>query len=494
MVSNTISSEELMKSKNRISRRSILKGAGLVSAMPLLTAASYPSASGRGKTSEAFKEISEKVWSTPFIDTHEHLIEEHQRLAVPPIHLRSDDWSMLMSHYLDSDFLTAGMSQQDYQAFYSTRMDPEDKWALIAPWWPHVRNTGYGQAAQITMRELYQIEELSASTVHLLQERYESVRRPGFYRMILEDICRIESCQVNYIGRPFCESRMPLLLMQDISIRGMYAIRGKPASVAVQEYSEPAGMKVMCLTDWHRVIDWWFDKYGRYAVAVKSQNAYSRDIDHEQISAEIAEPIFKELLDGERLDDDKKKALEDHLFWYAVARATEHHLPVKLHTGYYAGQNINLPLWRIRNNPASASDLCRRSPKTSFVFMHIGYPYYEEMIALAKHYTNAHIDMCWSWLINPSAAKDFLKKYLVAAPANKLLSFGGDYFHIEPVVGHASLARHGITQALTELVIEGWIKIDAALDLADAIMHQNARRIFHLNEKAEALKQAEWAK
>jgi len=25
-------------------------------------------------------------------------------------------------------------------------------------------------------------------------------------------------------------------------------------------------------------------------------------------------------------------------------------------------------------------------------------------------------------------------------------------------------------------------------------MHQNARRIFHLNEKAEALKQAEWAK
>lgn len=483
-----------MKSKNKVSRRSILKGAGLVSAMPLLTAAPTLPAGRDVKTSEAFKEISEKVWNTPFIDTHEHLIEEHQRLATSPAALRCDDWSMLMSHYMDSDFLTAGMSEQDYQAFFSSKRDPKDKWALIAPWWPYVRNTGYGQAAQLTMRELYQIEELSAATVHRLQERYESVRRPGFYRKILEDVCRIESCQVNYIGRPFCESAMPLLLMQDLSIRGMYAIRGKPAGVDLQEYGEPAGIKVTCLADWHQVIDWWFDKYGRYAVAVKSQNAYSRDIDHEQISAEMAEPIFKEHLEGERLDDSKKKALEDHLFWYAVTKSTKHGLPVKLHTGYYAGQNINLPLWRIRNNPASASDLCRRSPKTTFVFMHISYPYYEEMIAVAKHYTNAHIDMCWSWLINPLAAKDFLKKYLVSAPANKLLSFGGDYFHIEPVAGHASLARHGITQALTELVEEGWIKIDAALDLVDAIMHQNARRIFHLKEKSEALKRAEWTK
>jgi len=483
-----------MKSKNRVTRRSILKGAGLVTAMPLLKAAPALPASRNRKTSEAFKEISEKVWSTPFIDTHAHLIEEHQRLAVPTTHLRCDDWSMLMSHYMDSDFLTAGMSPQDCRSFYASKIDPKDKWALIAPWWPHVRNTGYGQAAQITMRDLYQIEELSADTVHHLQERYESVRRPGFYRTILKDFCRIESCHVNYIGRPFCESAMPLLLMQDISIRGMYAIRGTPAGVALQEYSEPAGMEVRCLEDWHRVIDWWFDKYGRYAVAVKSQNAYSRDIDHERISTEIANPIFKEHLNGERLDDAKKKALEDHLFWYAVSKSTEHGLPVKLHTGYYAGQNINLPLWRIRNNPASASDLCRRSPETCFVFMHISYPYYEEMIAVAKHYTNAHIDMCWSWLINPLAAKDFLKKYLVSAPANKLLSFGGDYFHVEPIVGHAALARHGITQALTELVEEGWIKIDAALDLADAIMHQNARRIFSLNEKSEALKQAEWLK
>ena len=150
-------------------------------------------------------------------------------------------------------------------------------------------------------------------------------------------------------------------------------------------------------------------------------------------------------------DRPDRKPLEDHLFWQAVDQATAHGLPVKLHTGYYAGEN-SMPLARLRLNAGSAAELCRLSPDTKFVFMHICYPYYEEMLALTKHYTNAYIDMCWSWIINPLAAKDYLKKHIVTAPVNKLLPFGGDYTPVEPVLGHAIIARRGITQALAELV------------------------------------------
>ena len=60
--------------------------------------------------------------------------------------------------------------------------------------------------------------------------------------------------------------------------------------------------------------------------------------------------------------------------------------------------------------------------------MHICYPYYyEELIAVDKQCTNAYVDMCWAWIITPLAAKDFLKKYLVTAPANKIFTFGGDF-------------------------------------------------------------------
>ena len=117
--------------------------------------------------------------------------------------------------------------------------------------------------------------------------------------------------------------------------------------------------------------------------------------------------------------------------------------------------------------------------------MHICYPYYEELLAVAKHYTNAYVDMCWSWIINPVAAKDFLKKYLVTAPANKILTFGGDYIYVEPVLGHAMIARQGIALALSELVEEGWLSLADAMELVDPIMHGNARRIFRLAEKEQ---------
>ena len=191
------------------------------------------------------------------------------------------------------------------------------------------------------------------------------------------------------------------------------------------------------------------------------------------------------------LTPDERKALEDHLFWYAIEKATANNLPVKLHTGYYFYVN-HMPLSQLMNNPGAASILCEKSLKTRFVFMHICYPYYEQMIALAKHFTNAYIDMCWSWIINPVAAKDFLKKFLVTAPANKILTFGGDYVPVEPVLGHAVIARRGIAMALSELVDEGWIDIDEALRLTDTIMHENARKIFDLENKTRLLKEVKW--
>ncbi len=434
------------------------------------------------------KEIFQKVSKTPFIDTHEHLLEEKERLAgtFPSWWSQSDDWTVVLSHYIASDMLAAGMPQKSWDKFYSPKIAPLDKWALLEPYWPAIKNTGYGQAIRIALRQLYDVEELSAKTIKKVQSGYESLRRPGFYRHILCDLAKIESCQVNCLtGKPFNESDMPRLLMQDLSIMGMFE------GPDLEQFGKPTGIKVSSLSDWHRVIDWWFNKYGKYAVAVKSQNAYKRDIDYKKVPAEKVEAIFKKRLDVQPLTSKEKKMLEDHLFWYAVEKATKFNLPVKLHTGYYAGRN-EMPLSRLINNPCSATDLCRTSLETNFVFMHICYPYYEEMISVAKQYTNAHIDMCWAWIINPVAAKDFLKKYLVTAPANKILTFGGDYIPVEPVLGHAVIARRGIALALSELVEEGWLSLENALEMIDPIMHGNARRIFNLAGKAKTLGRVKW--
>jgi len=478
---------------NPVSRRRTLQGVSALGAAAMLSsiqsgpagASGSPATSGWESKGRANPEIVEKVFAAPLIDTHEHLIEEKERLAVSNPRVQADDWSHLLSHYLNSDLLVAGMPKEAYDRFFSQGTDPVDKWRYLEPYWPAVKNTGYGQAVRIALQQLYAVDELSAATVQAVQTAYEKTRQPGFYRHILCDRAKIESCQVNCLSRPFGESDMPTLLMQDISIVGMFS------GPDFKGFGKPAGIEVRALADWHRVIDWWFHKYGKYAVAVKSQNAYSRDIDYEQVPAGKVEGLFQKRLANQSLTATERKALEDHLFWYAVQQATAHQLPVKLHTGYYAGQN-RMPLERLLHNAGSAAELCRQAPDTRFVFMHICYPYYEELLAVAKHYANAYLDMCWSWIINPVAAKDFLKKALVTVPANKILTFGGDYASVEPVLGHAVIARRGIALALSELVEEGWLTRRDAMDLVEPITHGNARQIFQLAEKTRVLHDAPW--
>ncbi len=482
-----------MADKTGISRRDTLQSLGAFGTAAVLGSGDGVPAKASEKTpldgapdGRINRAIFKKVFETPLIDTHEHLMEEKDRLpGESKPRVDADDWSLLLSHYLDSDLVVAGLSGEAYDRFFSDKTDPVDKWKLIEPYWPAVKNTGYGQAVRIAMRRLYDVDDLSAATVKKVQDGYERTRKPGFYRRILCELGKIESCQVNSLGAPFGESDMPTLLMQDISILGMHV------GPNFDGVGKPTGIEVRSLADWHRVIDWWFDKYGKYAVAVKSQDAYHRDINYDQVPAEKVEGSFRKRLANDPLTGDEKKALEDHLFWQAVNTATKHKLPVKLHTGYYAGQNY-MPLERLSHNAGSVTDVCRRSPETRFVFMHICYPHYEDLIAGAKHYANAYVDMCWSWIINPVAAKDFLKKCLVTIPANKILPFGGDYIPVEPVLGHATIARRGIALALSELVEEGWLTQSDAMDLIDPIMHNNARTIFSLAEKTRVLGSVKW--
>ena len=480
--------------ETKSSRRKFLRqGGALVAASGLATSMSLPALAASeppAQPSDLREEIFAKVWDTPLVDTHEHLFDEEDRLSA------KDDWTVVLSGYLGHDLRNAGMPAAVHDRFYSQGPSPREKWAMLAPYWPAVKNTGYAQAARISLRELYGVEELCAQSVDKVQAGYEAMRRPGFYRKILSGLAKIESCQVNWayttnnrsdqFSVPFHESEMPTLLMQDLSLNYMFA--GPPN---LQMIAKPTGITVAGLSDWHKVIDWWFNKYGPYAVAAKTQDAYRRQIDYKPTPAEKVEDVFTRKIAGQTIAPHEQKALEDHLFWYAVQKATEYNLPVKMHTGYFATVNA-MPLSRLKFNASSAGDLCRAAPDTRFVFLHIGYPYYEELIAIAKQYTNAYVDMCWAWIINPLAAKDFLKKSLVTVPANKIFTFGGDFLNVEQVLGHSLMARQGIALALSELVEEGWLALADAIELVGPIMHGNARRMFRLDKKERTLRNVPW--
>jgi len=85
--------------------------------------------------------IRQKVLQTPFIDTHEHLFDESQRLTDPPHpRMKSKDFSVVFSQLTSADMEVSGMPRTVKDKFFSPKVDPLDKWKLLEPYWPAIKH------------------------------------------------------------------------------------------------------------------------------------------------------------------------------------------------------------------------------------------------------------------------------------------------------------------------------------------------------------------
>lgn len=427
--------------------------------------------------------IGALVNQTPLMDTHEHLPPEAERLENVNKNNKTPapDFGTLMNHYTDSDLRVAGMSGEDYNKLIGRKLAPKEKWNLVAPWYERCRHTGYQLCVRESVRALYGEEDIREDNCEAISDRLRDDIKPGFYRHILRDVANIEHAQVNCLNSPVFRESEPA---SDLLSYDLWTI-GIATNVNRKTLRACAGAEVATLKQAHATIDRVFERYGPKAIAVKDQCAYHRRLDFEDVSDERAAPLFERFAREEKLTPEETKALQDNLFRHCLRRATEYKLPVKLHTGYAAGNN-SMNLARVRDNLCDVSRLTREFPDTTFVLMHIAYPYQHELIALCKQYSNVYADMCWGWIIDPASATRFLKEFLMAAPACKLFTFGGDYIPVEMVPGHARIARRGITLAITQLVQEGWLAESDVPALVERIMRGNAKEVFDLERVLRA--------
>jgi hypothetical protein len=259
--------------------------------------------------------------------------------------------------------------------------------------------------------------------------------------------------------------------------------------VPQEKLEEETGIMVNTLSDLRQAMAGLFEKYGAMAIAVKAQHAYSRTLRWvERSDDEAARSLEVILKDPEHAPEEDRLCLGDWGWARGTELSIEYNLPFKLHTGYYAGHS-RMPVDRIKGG--NLCGLLARYPDARFVLMHIGYPYNHEMVALAKHYPNVWVDLCWAWSIDPYSSLDFVRRFIHAVPINKLFAFGGDTGWPTSSYAYAIQARKWLTRALESEVQDGYLTEKQAMDIAYRLMQNNQRDCFDIEGTRAAIAASE---
>jgi len=424
-------------------------------------------------------DLAEHIHSLRMIDTHEHLNKEHDFIQDGPDILHD-----LFGNYVEADLIVAGATEASVDRLLDgSDPDLSARFAGVRTAWERCRHTGYGEAVRLIARRVYGMEEITIEAIEAAAPRALALRRPGERLRILRDEANLDHVQIDdFRWQCLPDSSGPDFFLYDLSWVGFCQ-----SKIDAPEIYDEVGIEVDDLASLRDGMAAIFAKHGPRAIAVKSQHAYDRTLLwRERDDADVARALDKQLA-GQELAEDERLCLGDWCLARGVELAIQHNLPFKIHTGYYAGHST-MPIERIR--PGHLCALLARYPQARFVLMHIAYPYNDELVALAKHYPNVYVDMCWAWSINPLVARDFVRRMIHAVPANKLFAFGGDTFWPNAAVAYATQARQWLTRALQTEVDDQLLLPSEAIALATRLMRTNQEECFDITGTRAAIQAA----
>ena len=425
-------------------------------------------------------DLAKHIESTPLIDTHEHLRFEEDWLNDGPDILQD-----LFGNYVTADLAVAGASEEDVQILLDgSNPDLGARFNRVRKAWEATQFTGYGEAVRNMMEHIYHLSELTEDSLQTAQLRLTELRKPGTRLGLLKRGANLDHVQTdNFVWKCVPDESGPDFFLYDLSW-----VNFCNGDIRREELAKETGIEVHNLEDLRHAMARIFEMYAPCAIAVKSQHAYSRTLLwQERTDAEAIGALGRILKDPDNANEADRLCLGDWCWARGVEHAINYNLPFKIHTGYYAGHS-RMPVDRIKGG--NLCSLLNRYLDARFVLMHIAYPYSDEMVALAKHYPNVWVDLCWAWSIDPYSSCDFVRRFIHAVPSNKLFAFGGDTSWPTSSVAYAMQARKWMTRALESEVATGDLSEHQAIELATRLMQTNQRECFDIDGTRRAIEDA----
>jgi hypothetical protein len=423
--------------------------------------------------SEIFRSLERALMEIPVIDTHDHLR--------PAPDLESP---MTVPNLFKNTYIARCLRVSDGSANgIGTRSDlefNEDSWEIVDVIVQKVKLTSYYRWLLRGLIDLYQLpdSELTPRSWEILSSQVpQNYLNPKWMKKVLD------RAKVQYVlWDPFWKpgtwvtpdhSILPLLRISSSLIAFDPEARDYEGSNLIQDWAADFDISVHSLGDLEDLIVKIIQKNVEAGCrALKNPIAYGRTLKTRPASRLSAKRVFGTPVSNVSQQD--KRIFEDYIIRFYLERARELGLVFQVHTG----------LARLRDsNPMLLTSLFEEYPEITFDVLHGGYPWIHEVGALAQNYPNVRLNLAWLPLISTEVAINALKEWLQVVPQVDRITWGADCWTVEEMYGSLLGGKYVIARALAELVETGYISESDAIEAAQSILFDAARKIFDLPDR-----------
>lgn len=431
------------------------------------------------------------------VDSHEHLISEQARLR------RQIDFFSWFAHYSSTDLLSVGMPAENLERMRNPEVQLQDRWEELAPYWPRIRNTGYSKVLIRAANDLFDIEDINATTWRKLSEEISASNVEGRYHQVLKTWGNFERCilqELHWRAEEFGEEvprDIDTELFAPVAMFDRFAMISSRRSATLpggsvyppglDSIGEEFGERIHSLDHLLDMLDLAFEREAeKGVVGVKCALAYHRSLEFDRPGKNEAERLFNGILThyeghGARPPTmaygwDQLKPFQNYMMHQIVQRSIDHGLPVQFHTGLQEGVGNILAY----SKPTHLTNLFMQYPDAKFVVFHAGFPFARDAAVLAKSFPNVYVDLCWIWSLGFGVARRILDEWIEVLPSTKILAFGGDYMFLEGAYAVSRIAREGVARLLASRVEDGYFGETEAIGIAIRILRENAMKLYRL--------------
>jgi hypothetical protein len=399
-------------------------------------------------TGTAFTDLRRALDEIPIIDTHEHY---------------GEGWAGPVTVY--------DLCRDSYVGWCAHDTPLENTPASLREWLRPARDNSYTVSLLRGLTDLYGVpvrETEEADFAALETKVREAYGNPGWGLSVLRK-AGIRHSIVDPLPVPgyvHGEPSFHLALRSHALVHGYDRAAVDHGGDSPFAFAARMGLSISGFDDYLDFVDQWVRTHKeKGAVAIKSALAYERDIEVGPASAQEAERLF----DSGTHDPAERKRFGDFILNLLAQKAAQYGLVFQVHAGLalQAGSHPWRLMWLLDNNP-----------DTTFDLFHCGYPWTQEVLAMASERPNLIVDTCWLPIISPTAAVRFYHEYAEAAFRADTLCWGGDNWHAEESYGAALTFKDCLAKAVSEKVEGGYWTRRQGLRYAEGVMWRAASRWF----------------